>query len=945
MSRVASLLASLLVFSGIFWIRVGAEQQGGRDAPPQQPRFTAADGFSVEEVYPADKAGSVVTITFDADGRLILSREKGPVVRLLDKDNDGRPDGEQVVTDKVTNCQGLQFDGADLLAVGLGPDGPGMYRVRDTNGDGAGDVVETVTLSTADMQEHGPHAVFFGPDGYVYWILGNHTGIMPTYAPASPHRRWREGQLLRSYVDARGHAAAIRAPGGVVLRRNPSRPDADWETVAGGFRNAYDAAFNLSGELFTFDSDMEWDIDLPWYRPVRTNHVVPGAEFGWRTGSGKWPAYYPDSLPGLSDVGRGSPVGVAFYQGDAYPEKYRDAFLVADWSRGRILAGFLKKAGGTYAEEQVEFVLGTPMNVTDLDVGPDGNVYFSKGGRSTEGGIYRVVYGAASGATGSARPAATGNGTPLERALTQPQPRSAWGRAAIAKARTEAGAGWAEGLRGVVTSASASPDRRVRALELLQVTGAPPDEAMLRTLSTDAAWDVRSAATYYLGLHATESSRHLLVARLKDDDPFVRRRAAEALVRTGIEPGMHTGVNPATDLLPLLGDADRHVRYAARLALERTNRNAWRAAALEVDTYPAAVDTLLALVDTEQTFTDVRPLLTRELALLKAGVPDAQLPAFLRVVHLTMQRDESVNFSAIYSEMATLLLAKYPATSPALNREIAQTLAYIGTPDAIPAIVAHMTAPTTHRLDQIYDMYCLRTMTGGWNASERAAVVQWFEKAQEESWKGGASFIGYMQNLWNDFAKVLPEGELEKAKARLPSLQPELSTTGVPVRPGNSVAKISEQELTEYLMLDPMAYTGNPTRGQKSFEKASCVACHRFGEVGQSAGPDLTDVARRFKRADVLEAILYPSKTISDQWASVEIVTTDKKSLVGVITTETADAVTLVPMGAAPVTVAKSTIASRTAATTSPMPPGLLNDLTLGEISDLFAFLEHPPAR
>ena len=62
------------------------------------------------------------------------------------------------------------------------------------------------------------------------------------------------------------------------------------------------------------------------------------------------------------------------------------------------------------------------------------------------------------------------------------------------------------------------------------------------------------------------------------------------------------------------------------------------------------------------------------------------------------------------------------------------------------------------------------------------------------------------------------------------------------------------------------------------------MACHRFGELGQSAGPDLTDVARRFKRADLLEAILDPSKTISDQWASVDIVTTDNKTLSGVIT-------------------------------------------------------------
>ncbi len=943
LSRAVPLVASLLLFSGILWIRVAAEQQPSSTVAARggaaQPRFTAAEGFAVEEVYPADKSGTIVSLTFDADGHFVGSRERGPIVRLFDRNGDGRFDDEQVITDKVTNCQGLLFDGADLYAVGLGPDGTGLYRVRDTNGDGAGDAVELVTQSTDGIQEHGPHAVFFGPEGHLYWILGNHTGIVPSFHPSSPHRGWREGQLLPAYVDARGHAAAIRAPGSFITRRDMSRPNADWEMVAAGFRNAYDAAFNLSGELFTFDSDMEWDIDLPWYRPVRTNHVVPGGEYGWRTGSGKWPAYYPDSLPGLTDVGRGSPVGVVFYQGDAYPERYRDAFLVADWSRGRILAGFMKPHGGTYVEEQVDFVLGTPMNVTDLDVGADGHVYFSKGGRNTEGGLYRVVY---RGTDVSRRPAPA---TPVDRALSQPQPRSAWGRAAIAKARTEAGAGWADALRGVATSSSAAAERRVRAIELLQVTGAPLDVAALTSLSNDAAADVRAAATYYLGLHATDAARTAIGARLKDDSAFVRRRAAEALVRTGIEASMSIPIDPASDLLPLLSDEDRFVRFAARVALERTNRNTWREAAMAVSGFPGVIDSQLALVNTQTTFFEIRRLLARQLEVLEAGVPDAHLPAFLRVVHLTMQRDDDVDYSAIYSKMAALLLAKYPTASSATNREIAQTLAYVGTADAIPAIVGHMTAPATSRPDALFDMYVLRTIGTGWEPSERKAVVQWLTKVQDERWKGGASFIGFVQNMWNDFSKVLTPEELQAANDVLTSLQPQFSSTGTLVRPGNDVAAFSEQELTEYLLWDPMAYTGDATRGQASYDKGLCSACHRFGELGQAAGPDLTDVARRFKRADLLEAILYPSKTISDQWASVDIVTTDKKSISGVVTTESADSVTIAPMTGVPVTIPKSQIASRTASDTSPMPPGLLNSMSLREISDLFAFLENPPAQ
>lgn len=956
LSRSVRLIVPLLACSAAFWIRVGAAQRAV-PAADNQPRFTAASGFSVEEVYSAEESGSVVALTFDSDGALVVSREKGPVVRLLDRDQDGRPESEQVITDRVTNCHGLLFEGHDLLAVGEGPHGTGLYRVRDADGDGAGEQVEMVTLNAGEIGEHGPHAVIFGPDGLVYWMLGNHTNIVPSPHPLSPHRGWEEAQLLPRYTDPRGHAAQIRAPGGIVVRRDlfaRGAASTDWEVVNGGFRNAYDHAFNLAGELFTFDSDMEWDIGLPWYRPVRTNHLAPGGEFGWRTGSGKWPAYYPDSLPGMSDLGRGSPVGVVFYQSDAYPEEYRDAFLIADWSRGRILAGFLQKAGATYTEKQVDFVLGTPLNVTDLDVGPDGNVYFSKGGRSTEGGIYRVVYGAsartsASGSDGEAAQSrrSDAEADPIERALGQPQPRSAWGRAAIRRAREDAGRDWSSDLREIVSSASESAGRRVRALELLQVHSERPDEELLRSLGGDRTWEMRAASTYYLGLHPTDTARRELVRRLEDDDPLVRRRASEALVRTGIHAAMDAPLDPVADIFPLLSDEDRFVRYSARELLERVNRNRWRRAALGLDSFPAATEALLALVHTSQVSTEIRPLLERELALLERGVPDAQLPAFLRVVHLTLQRDEGVSYSEIHDEMAEILLPRLAEASAPLDREIALTLAYFGTTEAIPEIVARLQEPDTSHEDQIFYVYCLRAMTTGWEAAERQAVVDWFKKTQDESWKGGASFIGYIEYLWNDFAKLLSDEERAAAAKALPSFHGERLTTSVrPVRRRDNVAAVSEQELKEYLLWDPMAYAGDPVKGQDAYEKALCATCHRVGDIGQAAGPDLTDVARRFQRADLLEAILYPSKAISDQWASAEVVTKDQKSYIGVISTENGNSLTVLPAdGSGAVTIPKSQIVSRKAATTSPMPEGLLNTLSLGEISNLFAFLENPPAQ
>src|SRR5262249_46475172 len=155
-------------------------------------------------------------------------------------------------------------------------------------------------------------------------------------------------------------------------------------------RNVYAFDFSPDGELFAFDSDMEWDWGTAWYRPIRILHCVSGGEYGWKDGTRTWPDYYPDSLPPVVNVGIGSPTGVGFAHRSAFPERYRRALFVLDWSYGRILTIDLKPMGASFRGEWQPFLRGTPLNLTDLDFGPDGALYFITGGRSTQSGLYRV---------------------------------------------------------------------------------------------------------------------------------------------------------------------------------------------------------------------------------------------------------------------------------------------------------------------------------------------------------------------------------------------------------------------------------------------------------------------------------------------------------------------------------------------------------------------------
>jgi putative heme-binding domain-containing protein len=138
---------------------------------------------------------------------------------------------------------------------------------------------------------------------------------------------------------------------------------------------------------------MEWDMNTPWYRPTRVCLVTSGSEFGWRNGAGKWPAYYPDSLPAIYDVGPGSPTGMTFGYGAAFPAKYREALFMCDWSYGKMYAVHLTSEGSAYKAEAEEFLNGSPLPLTDAVVNPkDGALYFTIGGRQTQSGLYRVTY-------------------------------------------------------------------------------------------------------------------------------------------------------------------------------------------------------------------------------------------------------------------------------------------------------------------------------------------------------------------------------------------------------------------------------------------------------------------------------------------------------------------------------------------------------------------------
>ncbi len=350
-------------------------------------------GFKVEMLHSSTGVeGSWICMTTDHKGRLIISPQSNdqPLIRIT-LSKDGKIEKWETIAAPVRQAMGLLYAFESLYVNCTGPKGHGLYRLVDKNKNDQFEADEVQFLKGfAGEGEHGYHGLALGRDNKIYVINGNHTKVPEGVAPYSPHTHYDEDFLLPRQWDAGGHAVGILAPGGHVLRTD--KDGTTWEVVLGGFRNAYDLDFNADGELFTFDSDMEWEWGMPWYKPTRILHSVSAAEFGWRSGSAKWPEYYADSLPATVDIGIGSPTGVKFGTGSNYPEKYRRAFYAMDWSYGRLVAVHLQPSGASYTATYENFVKGKPLNVTDLDFGKDGAMYFITGGRGTQSGLYRVSY-------------------------------------------------------------------------------------------------------------------------------------------------------------------------------------------------------------------------------------------------------------------------------------------------------------------------------------------------------------------------------------------------------------------------------------------------------------------------------------------------------------------------------------------------------------------------
>ena len=260
------------------WTSITARSLAGRPSagsPGATPadQLEVMDGFEVELLYsPPKRQGSWVSMCVDDAGRFIVSDQyNGGLYRVTPPSLDGKP--EDTVVEKIpvdlSSAQGLlwAFDSLYVLVSKNGKYDSGLYRVRDRDGDGELDQVELLR-GLGGGGDHGWHGLVLGPDGDSIYVAAGNATEPPELSSSRVPEIWGE-DLLATATARRGRihdegawrpAAASIAWTGMV---------SNWELISAGYRNPYDAAFHRDGDLFTFDADMEWDMNTPWYRPTR----------------------------------------------------------------------------------------------------------------------------------------------------------------------------------------------------------------------------------------------------------------------------------------------------------------------------------------------------------------------------------------------------------------------------------------------------------------------------------------------------------------------------------------------------------------------------------------------------------------------------------------------------------------------------------------------------
>ena len=327
--------------------------------------FTVPDGYTVEKVAAAPLVERPINMARDEAGALYVSDSSGSnekpdaqlknpthrVLRLVDKDGDGRFDTSTVFADKLSFPEGTMWLAGSLYVAAP----PVIWKLTDTDGDGVADKREVwfdgKTLTGCANDLHGPYA---GPDGFIYWCKG---------AFAEQTHRLADG---RDFVTRASHL--FRA-----------RPDGSGREVVmtGGMDNPVDVVFSPTGERFLCGT---FFVNPGGGQRDGILHAVYGGVWGKEHGVLDGHARTGKLMPIMTHLGPAAASGLEILRSEALG--MRGDLLCAQFNMRRVSRHTLAEDGATFRTTDSDFLVSdqTDFHPTDVLEDADGSVLIADTG-------------------------------------------------------------------------------------------------------------------------------------------------------------------------------------------------------------------------------------------------------------------------------------------------------------------------------------------------------------------------------------------------------------------------------------------------------------------------------------------------------------------------------------------------------------------------------------
>jgi putative membrane-bound dehydrogenase-like protein len=373
--------------------------------------MTVAEGLEVILFAAEPMVRNPASMDVDHQGRVWLT--EGVNYRVWQKWGKQQPAGDRIVIledtdrDGVADKQTTFYQGNEInTALGICVLGekvyvsssPNIYVFTDANGDGKADGKPEVLFSGigGTDNDHGVHALVFGPDGRLYFNFGNAGGQIkgPNGSPLSD----LDGQVVAAQGKPYRQGMAFRC----------DLDGGDFETLAWNFRNPYEVAVDSFGTVWQSDNDDDGN------QGVRINYVMEFGNHGYTdelTGAGwmdgwkraaaqgvpaaqkvfyEWHQHDPGVVPNLLHTGAGSPCGLCVYEGRLLPEPYHGQLIHCD-AGPRVVRAYRVEADGAGYKASIHPLLASAddwFRPVDVCVAPDGSLLVADWNDAGVGGHY-----------------------------------------------------------------------------------------------------------------------------------------------------------------------------------------------------------------------------------------------------------------------------------------------------------------------------------------------------------------------------------------------------------------------------------------------------------------------------------------------------------------------------------------------------------------------------